>query len=407
MTNNYIKSLSIVSVRNLKKVQIDISPIKKRHLILTGKNGIGKSTLLFAIRKFMDGLSRYNFSTYKSSYNAVKAVDQKISCTTDENEIIRLKSTLGIENSVLSDFGKEITMELKNPGIINSNIESGDFIICHFPADRNASFHTPDGVKKIKENRFYKINEKKNVDFIQFLVNQKANRSFARDDNDMALVKKIDLWFEHFQNNLAFLLGVKDIELKFDRNNYTYNIIEPNKEPYNFSQLSDGYSAILDIMSEIMMRMSIDSQISYDKSGIVLIDEIETHLHVKLQKHILPFLISYFPNIQFIVTTHSPFILTSVEDCVIYDLEKNFVTENLKDYSYSAIIESYFDSDEYSEILKKRIKIYEELIFKETLTEEEKNKIEDIEQEIKNMPSFLSPELDAKLQNLKLHKLHK
>lgn len=160
-------------------------------------------------------------------------------------------------------------------------------------------------------------------------------------------------------------------------------------------------------MSEIMMRMSIDSQISYDKSGIVLIDEIETHLHVKLQKHILPFLISYFPNIQFIVTTHSPFILTSVEDCVIYDLEKNFVTENLKDYSYSAIIESYFDSDEYSEILKKRIKIYEELIFKETLTEEEKNKIEDIEQEIKNMPSFLSPELDAKLQNLKLHKLHK
>ena len=47
----------------------------------------------------------------------------------------------------------------------------------------------------------------------------------------------------------------------------------------------------------------------YDLQGIVLIDEIETHLHVELQKKILPFLTNFFPNIQFVITTHSPFIL--------------------------------------------------------------------------------------------------
>lgn len=41
---------------------------------------------------------------------------------------------------------------------------------------------------------------------------------------------------------------------------------------------------------------------------LFLVDEIETHLHVDLQKKVLPFLISFFPKIQFIVTTHSPFV---------------------------------------------------------------------------------------------------
>lgn len=53
-----------------------------------------------------------------------------------------------------------------------------------------------------------------------------------------------------------------------------------------------------------------------------MIDELETHLHVSLQKKILPFLTEFFPNLQFIVTTLSPFILNSIEDVVVYDLEK-------------------------------------------------------------------------------------
>ena len=55
---------------------------------------------------------------------------------------------------------------------------------------------------------------------------------------------------------------------------------------------------------------------------LLLIDEIETHLHLELQKKILSFLTTLFPNIQFIVSTHSPFILNSLENAVIYDLEK-------------------------------------------------------------------------------------
>ena len=60
----------------------------------------------------------------------------------------------------------------------------------------------------------------------------------------------------------------------------------------------------------------------YNAQGIVLIDELETHLHIELQKKILPFLTEFFPNIQFIVTTHSPYILNSISNAKAYDLEE-------------------------------------------------------------------------------------
>lgn len=51
--------------------------------------------------------------------------------------------------------------------------------------------------------------------------------------------------------------------------------------------------------------------------------KIETHLHLELQKNIMSLLTTIFHNIQFIVTTHSPFILNSLDNVVIYDLENH------------------------------------------------------------------------------------
>lgn len=71
------------------------------------------------------------------------------------------------------------------------------------------------------------------------------------------------------------------------------------------------------------MQNQIQRSFDFDLPGIVLVDEIETHLHLELQKNIMPFLTTIFPNIQFIVTSHSPFILNSIQNVVLYDLEKN------------------------------------------------------------------------------------
>lgn len=122
------------------------------------------------------------------------------------------------------------------------------------------------------------------------------------------------------------ILDDDSIKLKFDYRNYNFKILQDDREPYGFDELSDGYSSVLSIMFDLILRIdknraSICKDYEFDTEGIVLIDNLEANLHVELQKNILPFLVCFFPNIQFIVTTHSPFVLNSINNVVIYSLK--------------------------------------------------------------------------------------
>lgn len=150
------------------------------------------------------------------------------------------------------------------------------------------------------------------------------------------------------------------------------------------------------------MRMESNKNIGYDLEGIVLIDELETHLHIELQKKILPFLTKFFPKIQFIITTHSPFVLNSIENAVIYDLENKTIVEDLSAYSYDGIVENYFDIDKYSSIIKTKMERYESLLMKDNLSEYERRDKEELRIYLEIIPSELAPELSAKITELKM-----
>jgi predicted ATP-binding protein involved in virulence len=144
---------------------------------------------------------------------------------------------------------------------------------------------------------------------------------------------------------------------------------------------------------------------SYDLEGVALIDEIETHLHVDLQKRIMPFLINFFPKIQFIVTTHSPFVLSSVSNATVCDLENKTVTTDLSAYSYDALLESYFMTDKYSEIIKNKIAEYDRLSSKKNKTIEDIENINSLRDYFAHAPKYLSKELFVKLQQIELDNL--
>jgi predicted ATP-binding protein involved in virulence len=138
--------------------------------------------------------------------------------------------------------------------------------------------------------------------------------------------------------------------------------------------------------------------------GLVLIDEIETHLHIDLQKKILPFLTSFFPKIQFIVTTHSPFVLTSIKDAVIYDLEHQEAIEDLSGYSVEAIIEGYFGSDKYSEALKAKVDEYEQLAKKDELSFSEEKRYKSLKKYFDDLSDVFAEELKLKIQQIRMLK---
>ncbi|HCD6386302.1 TPA: AAA family ATPase, partial [Escherichia coli] len=83
----------------------------------------------------------------------------------------------------------------------------------------------------------------------------------------------------------------------------------------------------------------------HDMTGIVLIDEIDAHLHVTLQKKVFSFFSSSFPQIQFIVSTHSPFVIQSVSDAIIFNLSTLDQMGDLSLYSYTAIIKGLLGED--------------------------------------------------------------
>lgn len=161
------------------------------------------------------------------------------------------------------------------------------------------------------------------------------------------------------------------------------------REPFDFNTMSAGYAAVFDIIGNMTMRM--ESQRRYDLEGIVLIDKIETHLHVELQKKIVPILKELFPNIQFIMTTHSPFILNSAENVVIYDLEKKMlVKDGLTNLPYEGIVEGYFGADRLSQELRDKFDRYRALAAKEKLTDDEYAETAELETYLDDVPDYLA-----------------
>ena len=382
MEEVFIEAITVYKARNLVDFDIPLSETERKHLIITGKNGSGKTSLLNELKKFL---------------NVIPA---------NVTKLISRDSELSSGATYREAFGGT-DIRLKHFFFSSDYFQKGNFLLAFFEAKRNISFNEPNGVNAIRLKPAYGLTEFAAQDFIQYIVNLKADRSFAKDDNDLKTATKIDEWFESFEKSLFSLFDSPDIQLNFDRKNYNFNITEAGKEPYTFNQLSGGYAAILSIVTELILRMEEHRSKSYDVEGVVLIDEIETHLHIDLQKKILPFLTSFFPKIQFIVTTHSPFVLNSIDNAVICDLEKKIVTTDLSGYSYDTLIESYFGSDKYSDLLKQRVERYEILIDKNELTEAERDELFDTKKYLKEIPKFMSDELAVKLQQIKLKELSK
>jgi predicted ATP-binding protein involved in virulence len=264
----------------------------------------------------------------------------------------------------------------------------------------------PTNVERVNLKKLYGLDEKANYDFIKYIVSLKADRSFARDEGNETEVQNIDKWFELFEKQLRVIFDDKNLKLLFERNSKEYNFkIKTAGNEFGLNELSDGYAAILNIVSELLLRMNAHNAKAYDMEGIVLIDEIETHLHVELQKRILPFLTAFFPKIQFIVTTHSPFVLQSVENATICDLETRIITQDLTAYSYDALVESFFMTDKYSEIVKEKIAEYEKLLAKTEKTAEDTENIKSLQNYFAFAPKYLSQELRVKLQQIELKEL--
>lgn len=112
----------------------------------------------------------------------------------------------------------------------------------------------------------------------------------------------------------AMLPEFSDLQVK--RNPLRLSVTKNGVE-YSVDQLSDGEKCTLALLGDLARRLALANQNSANPlngEGIVLIDEIELHMHPSWQRLVLPTLKKTFPNIQFLITTHSPQVLGEVDE---------------------------------------------------------------------------------------------
>ncbi len=174
-------------------------------------------------------------------------------------------------------------------------------------------------------------------------------------------------------------------------------LINKGKEEFNLNQLSDGEKNLITLVGDIARRLAIANPYSNDPlkdNGIILIDEIDLHLHPDWQRRMIPHLLETFPNCQFIVSTHSPQVLshTKPESLFLLKNEKNELTYSHATESYGKnsdrILEDILGVDARPSKEKKRLQAIYRLI--------DEGKIEDAKKEIELLSEIIiggDPEL--------------
>ena len=403
MDSTYITNIKVNHVRHLKDIEIPLSESERKHLIITGKNGSGKTSLLEAMRLFL--LLHTEKNEYKTLF--MEYLTEKTSIEAEIlNDLYKEKFWIDYrsfnEKNIINITG--IDIQFKNLNKIAKQSEEVDFIIAYYAAERKYFVPSEKG-EKVNLQDSYKIYDHPGKDFVKYLKELTSQEALFRSAGNIRRADEIQLWLSNFKNILRRIYDNDNLSLDLDIEQMKFFIKEPNKNPFSFDELASGYAAILDVITDLMMRMEKKAGSKYDLPGIVLIDEVDAHLHLSLQKNILPTLTTLFPNIQFIVTTHSPFVLNSISNAVVYNLEtKTLVNteEGLSRLPYSGIVEGYFGVSELSAKLKEKFERYKELSKKAHFTDDDYNELGDLESYLDEIPDFLALDIMADYRQIKL-----
>ncbi|MDE6403960.1 MAG: AAA family ATPase [Muribaculaceae bacterium] len=186
---------------------------------------------------------------------------------------------------------------------------------------------------KLRESRIEKAYKSALLETIDF---KSAFDWLYRFDSNLSKEKEFAGTKEAFINALADAIpAMSEVEVDSKNNEFIARVSVTGEasEYQTFDNMSDGFKAIISIVAEIAYRcIELNGFLGIDAikktPGVVIIDEVDLYLHPRWQRHILADLQKAFPLIQFIVSSHSPFIIQSVENKNIITLDgKKGVTD--------------------------------------------------------------------------------
>ena len=312
------RKLEVESWRQFRSVEVEFH---ENATIITGANGSGKTTLLSILSQhfgwspdFISTLriDRRGALKYFSGFSSdVPEGNAKVGTLTYDDESVATLSA-PIE-------GETVKVTMRNsarvPGIyitshrpvysyqkvteVPTEVQAGRVLFDQYVDDMR-SFYLP-------RSRTNSPSHRLKAALISLAVFGPGNDVIARNEEARET-------FEGFQDALA---RVMPESIGFRRFSIAMPevILETAAGNFSLDAASGGIAALVDISWQIYMRSRTDDTFA------VVIDEPENHLHPSLQRSVLPGLIAAFPQTQFIVATHNPFVVTSVRDSNVVVLD--------------------------------------------------------------------------------------
>ncbi len=218
----------------------------------------------------------------------------------------------------------------------------------------------------------------KALDQLEVSLNDFASwyRTIIKDEGRRTGLKKTLL--DNLEEAIAvFLPGMSGLEL--DTSRPPQFSVSKNSHQFSLEQLSDGERGLLALVFDLTRRLSIANPGLNDPlaegNAIVMIDEIELHLHPKWQREVLGRLKSVFPGCQFIVTTHSPMVLGEAEARCVRFLEyengRVVVTTPHEAYGMDAnrVLQELMDSPVRNKEIEGRLRVLFDVVDREKFDE--------------------------------------
>lgn len=313
-----------------------------KHLILTGKNGSGKTTVLRALARVV------RYETLNETLAKARVNELRLTLSSGP-----YPQSAVIWQKEIDDFSKVEPRFISANGSVYTGFAkiNTQVIIAFFEATRKvqvkevATVTREDALEaQLAQNQ---SSQSPAEFFKQYLVNKKVFQVFDAMDGKEEGAKQQETFFAQLEETLAKIFEDPGTKLEFVRENFEFYIRLSDGRRFTFNQLSAGFSAFLSILTELLMRTDLlrkqASNYSYDPCGFVFIDEPETHLHLEMQYQILPLLTGLFPNLQFIVATHSPAVASSITGATVFDLSTGKVLgDEAAGSSYSELMQSHF-----------------------------------------------------------------
>lgn len=374
----FLKSIKISNFRAIDNVEIKF---EKGFNILIGDNGVGKTSILEAISVALggflagiDGIYTKHFTIDEircvsellgqGSYNIRHITPIQVDCDVEldgENyNWTRRKSSIKSSRSIVEprDICKKASQLSENPNGI-------------LPVLNYQSVSRMWAQKRERtENIFKKDNFSRNVGYIDCLSqesNVKLLLNWCRRMEQISWQENQKIAeYEAVKNALAkFMSIMNDTDVNrvlYDKKQEELMYKDKDKIlPIRF--LSAGYQSLIWMVLEIAYRMAVLNpnlliDVTNKTTGIVLIDELDLHLHPKWQWKVVKALKETFPNLQFIATTHSPIILASCKNERVISIGSDMNIE-YKNSSYGLpindVLIAYQNSDNIASNIKNKL----------------------------------------------------